>query len=225
MLADRLRLDSLPPAIDGLVAWYTMDLVSGANLIDSAGAHTGTIVGAVQVPGKIGSALQFNGSSNYVDISSVWGEFLTANAPFTLSCWAKHDSTIGQQDIVGIFVFNRGGFRIVSDGAVTYAQIEGVSSRTTGVISPAITIGVFVHYVITFDETGTLRHYKDGALSGSSPGAWVVPSITGRHAKIGAESDDAGVAYRFFDGLIDDVRVYTRALSGVEIADLYSEAL
>src|SRR5436309_3533837 len=58
---------------DGLPsAYWKFDELSGTSAIDSAtNGHTGTVVGAVRVPGKMGGALSFNGVSDYVFASDV----------------------------------------------------------------------------------------------------------------------------------------------------------
>ena len=51
----------------GLVNHYKLDETSGTTAYDSAGTNTGTVTGATFTAGKIGNALSFNGTNNYIN--------------------------------------------------------------------------------------------------------------------------------------------------------------
>ena len=223
MLKDRLFMTRRSGLDSGLVVWYTMDSISGSTLIDSAGTYNGTMQNSpAQVAGKVGSALSFNGVNQFVDISSAWGAFPVSNTDFTLACWAKHNSTVGQQDIIGLFQYSAGGFRLVADGSVMYAQLSNGSGNSLLLMNPSITTGVWSHYLITFEPGVGIKGYINGVPVANLAASWAV--LASGYGKIGAESSAGGTAARFFSGLIDDVRIYNRALSDAEVSDLFSLA-
>ncbi len=80
----------------------------------------------------------------------------------------------------------------------------------------AIPGGQWVHYVGTWDGT-TMRVYWDGVEKGSAGQTCTLPAATGNF--LGKQ----GVASWYFDGLIDQVRLYGRGLTGQEVSDLYNE--
>lgn len=77
---------------DGLVAWYTMDNISGSTLVDEMGNYNGTINGSpTQVSGLIGQALSFDSTGDYVAIGN---GFFSASPGVLISMKIKADSII-----------------------------------------------------------------------------------------------------------------------------------
>jgi hypothetical protein len=84
--------------------------------------------------------------------------------------------------------------------------------------SGVFTNNQWVFIVITREvDSQKIRFYKNGALQSSSCGSWLNPSVSTRRLGIGYEY--AG----YFQGLIDEVRIYNRALTAYEIKALYAE--
>ena len=76
------------------------------------------------------------------------------------------------------------------------------------------------HFVAGQREGTTLRIYIDGTLEGTTtiPAAYNLAGTVQHNAYIGAMTDNRdGSQYKLFSGLIDDVRIYNRALSAAEV--------
>jgi len=81
-----------------------------------------------------------------------------------------------------------------------------------------------VHHVLTVDATGT-KVYVDGALEGEKVQAGLYATIAARFqagkSAIGRHWWSGGTSTRY-TGMVDDVRIYNRALSAAEVTDLYN---
>src|SRR3989338_5105623 len=68
--------------VTGLVSHWKMDETSGTTATDSVGTNTGTVSGATFTAGKIGNALSFNGTTNYVSVPRMNYDEITLSAWF-----------------------------------------------------------------------------------------------------------------------------------------------
>ena len=80
-----------------------------------------------------------------------------------------------------------------------------------------LSANIWNHLVGTYDGT-TLRIYVDGVLAGSTVAVGTIDATT-LDSLIGVHNS---LATNFFNGLLDDVRIYNRALSNDEIKQLYN---
>ena len=208
----------------GLAGYWRFDEGSGTTAGDSTGlAGAGVLVnGPVWTSGRLGQAIAFDGVDDYVQVASI----NNLNAyPLTVAAWFKIAATTGSSGIV-----SKGG---VGDGYAVYLSGGNVCATfyrdTTNRIDdgsgcPLSTAGFAdsqwhqVAYVV--DATGG-RLYIDGVQRASlgwtgTPGApmTTLPVQVGRYA--------SAPAPQFFAGVIDDVRVYGRALSASEAMELYT---
>ena len=157
--------------------------------------------------GRYGGALSFDGVDDYVGLPAL-GTFY--NSGFTLEAWVQKSTTKKDVGILGSWAGD-GPMLWVDHLASRYHLTLGgsLSSYLDSGLSP--TTAQWQHLAATFDGS-TARFYVDGAqvasraVSGSvgSSNAW----------RIGAYGSVVG---GFFDGLIDEIRVYNRALSAAEI--------
>ena len=196
-----------PPA-PGLVAAYAFDETSGTTAADASGnGRTGLVAGATWATGRYGGALSFDGSDDYVGLPAL-GTFY--NSAFTLEAWVQKATTKNDVGIVGSWAGS--GPMLWVDHLATRHHLtlgSSFSSYLDSGVNPSV--GQWQHLAATFDGA-TARYFVDGvqvatrAFSGSvgTSDAW----------RIGAYGSVAG---GFFDGLIDEIRVYDRALSSSEI--------
>jgi hypothetical protein len=208
-----------PIPVSGLVAYYSMDSVSGSTLIDSAAGRNGQITGAAQVPGYRGQALSFNGTSTFVEVDALWSAFPSGSAPFTVSAWLNHASLTGQRDVIDLGLFATGGFRLLLVDSSVYAQLMRVAS-TTSVIAAAPALNAWYQALMEYDGT-TLRLYLNNVLVGTANAAWVRPASG--LVRLGCEVVDGNTNAAFYAGLLDNVRIYNRVLTDVERGHLYAE--
>jgi hypothetical protein len=193
---------------EGLVAHWKFDDGSGSDANDSVGTNHGTLNGdPTWTTGRIGGALSFDGAGDYVSVDPI-----TTLARDTLSvlAWVSVDESAGiwnpvlmQHDLNnnGYYFYianDRPSFYLIDDaGFAQAASLEVLNSNQ------------WYHVAVTNDGSD-LKLYVDGKLkaSGSSAG------MTGVNydAYIGCEP----VSLLYFNGLIDDVRIYNRAVSESE---------
>lgn len=203
--------DSVPYSLEAL---YTFDEGTGAVAIDSSGnAHNGTINGATWAEGRKASALSFDGINDYVNIP--YNAALTPDN-FTVALWEKPN----EQKLSGIFRSAggngyTGGFAFIqySSGAIVFRWGNGSDFNGSLLVSGASL--EWRHIVATYDGV-TMRLYVNGALVGTDSS--VSFSYNGTNSTVIGRSDGVGS----FNGLIDDVRIYSQALSAEEVRDLYN---
>jgi len=189
-----------------LVAWWRLDETSGQTAHDATvHGNDGTLKGDPSwVDGMIGGALQFDGDDDYVDIGSIG---VGGMDPRTLTGWVKADST-NMANWTGVFGFTPDGstdgtyFDIEVDAGNYVVHVGGWDS----VFGPVDL--QWHHFAVTYDGAGG-KWYLDGQFVDSLDGA--VGTID--HVRIGGRPSNNN----HFPGLIDDVRVYNKALTDAEI--------
>ena len=198
-----------PPA-PALVAAYAFDEGTGGVAIDASGnGHFGTISGATWANGRYGGALSFDGSGASVLLGSL-GTFY--NSGFTLEAWVQKASAARNDvAVVGSWTGSGGPMLWVDHLATRYHLTlgGGLSSYLDSGHNPVA--GQWQHLAATFDGT-TARFYIDGSEVASRTASGGIGSSD--VWRVGAYGSSPG---GFFDGLIDEVRVYDRALSASEV--------
>ncbi|MEN6536532.1 MAG: Ig-like domain-containing protein, partial [Bryobacteraceae bacterium] len=187
------------PGDSAAVAFYSFNAGSGETLSDDSGnGHTGTISKATWTTGKYGSALLFRGRA-FVRIGD-----LDSSPEFTVSAWVNPSSLSGCHSVaMKTFTY---GFEIC-DGSV----LAGVGNGGTwsGIAKASATVNTWQHITQTYDGS-TVRLYMNGTLVASAAGAL---TNSDQDLRIGAWTDTS----EFFKGVIDEVRIYSRALTAEEI--------
>ena len=183
----------------------------------SGNGNDGTLMGAPNwVDGKFGDALEFSGSSTYVNCGNA--EALNVNV-FSVSFWYNFPSTQSWNHMIsrGQHVAS-GTPGSVNWGVMMYSAEQRILFETyndtgwTAVITDTTT-GQWHHVVATFDGS-TMQLYHDGQLAGTSGGGILLdPS---RPFVIGGRSD-AGSVGGIFNGSIDDVGYFSVVLSPEDI--------
>jgi len=170
--------------------------------------------GTQPVAGKIGQALNFNGIDSFAALGT--GASLDIDNNITLSAWIKTADNIshyvlanrtGEQGYA-LLIYN--GIASLQTGATNWSGLPGTSN---------VQDGRWHHLLGTYDTNIGGKIYVDGVLEGSSSVTGQLTTAAGIQTYIG---NGLGVANPFFNGSIDDVRVYNRALTGDEIKRLYN---
>ncbi len=205
------------PAPSGLVAAYAFNEASGTSVVDTSGNNlTGTITGATRVPGgKFGGGLSFNGTSNLVTVNSAAPLNLTTG--MTLEAWVN-PTTLGTA-WRNVLIKERTNGEIYNlyantdtAGPVIYTALASApnspTSTSTGV---RLTANTWAHLAATYDGAA-LRLYVNGTQVATRAQSGGLVTSTGA-LRIGGNS----IWGEYFAGLIDDVRIYNRALTAAEI--------
>ena len=200
---------------NGLVGYWSFDGkdMAGNTAYDRSGnSNNGTLTnGPTRAIGKIGQGLSFDGTA-YVAVNA--NSLPADNVAKTISYWIKFPSAPTSAAVV--FQMDNGNNGTYS-GFHNLTGCSGVSMGTWKWGGPFLVCtaipatNTWHHYVYTYD-TSTHRLYLNGNLITTGGGA--TQSTTPNEAYI-------NTAGEHFSGLIDDVRVYNRALSGDEIKRLY----
>jgi hypothetical protein len=214
-------LISVPTAFaePNLVSHWKFDEGSGTTVYDSADSHDGTLVnGPVWTTGQIDGALSFDGADDYVDLGNSSG--LKPPLPVTISAWIKLNTygcplSLDQPDY-GIFCYAD----IVSAFRAFYCDGGGVGSshRRGKTGTTVLAAGRWYHVAAVIRDQTDMNIYVDGADDGGTySGTGGDLAYSSGNSYIGRYSS------QYFNGIIDDVRVYNRALTAEEIGQIYQE--
>ena len=206
------------PARNGLVAFWTGD----GHAKDSLGKHHGTIQGNVKYTtsrnGKANGAFSFNGKKGSVKILDK--PELDTDFAFTLSAWVNLRAYEDSNGVRGPIVskWSDYGLSFVRDGrAVFFVSENFAQKKYESLLSKAvIPKNAWTHLAGTFDR-GTVKLYINGRLEVSR-----VSTKVKRLDPAENKNDDVLIGAQYntnaFNGALDDVGIWNRALSDVEMA-------
>jgi len=207
-IIETVETTSSMPA-DGLVAHWRFDDGSGGTALDSIGTNDGTLHGdASWMVGRIGGALSLDGSGDYVSAASV--ETLEGDT-VTVAAWVRVTGLTGTWNPVLI------QHDLTSDGYYfyVYGDRPTFSVRTLGTNAAATGSETVAwdewHHLTGTNDGSTVRLYVNGRIKGSAPST----GMYGADYDLYVGYDYSSEAY--FSGLVDDVRIYERALAEYEI--------
>ena len=176
------------------------------------------------------NVLRLNGVNEYVSVPHT--KSLVVSEQLTLECWAKLDRVTPSEDNSMISKYDEAGdtgreylFQFPTDKRITFRVSSAGSSATLRTLRAdnAISDGnLWHHYVATF-ASGTMKMYVDGSeISATASGATVtsIKQDGTANVVVGCISTSS-TPRRFFNGLIDEAKVYNRALSADEINKNY----
>ena len=204
------------------VALYTMDYDAS----EASGYYDGTPTNVeFGVGGKINYGARFNGSSSYIDVSS----FSFGSDNLSISLWIKPSST--QNAYANIIDFNQtyiskaGVFAIQQDASNTNQYQVWQSNGSSYNISNSVTLtaDTWNHLVYTLQSNGNYALYLNGTSSTTGSNLTASTSGVTETLNIGRWYNNGGSAGRYFNGDIDQVRIFSKALNQTEISTLYAE--
>jgi hypothetical protein len=218
-------------------AW-PFDEGSGTTAYDKSGNNNDVTLynGPTWVSGKFGNALSFDGVNDYVE-RSYDPDFTPGINTWTVSAWIKDSTGTSVRTIVSWYRCGANPSCGSADTAIYELYINSNNYavwyvRDDNGNSVVLTSSFSVadnswHYLVgTFDPANDLRKlYVDGVivaistspLTSLSAGTVSIPLEIGRHFITGW-----GSPTNYFNGLIDEVHIYARALNDAEISDLYN---
>ena len=225
------------PTVTGPLAHWKLDDGTGTTAVDSEGGHDGTLTnGPTWVAGQIGDALSFDGSDDYVDLTSdtELDDVFVGGA--TVMAWI-YPTSWGENGYGRIFDKSSSAsstgdgwalrLNVDNGGVINFGQ--GFSSGRGWWRPPngSISLNAWQHLAIVYDADSTANDpdiYLDG----------VALPVTRIDSPSGSIRSDAAINLRLgnfaggtshtFEGTIDDARIYDRMLSAAEIAELATPA-
>jgi len=206
----------------GLVGYWKMDETSG-DAADSSGNVT-TLTNNSTTPytgAKFGNGAELDGSTDYFEAAD--NATLSVTGDLTLSAWINNDDTTGSQNIVGKWDGTNNSYLLALEGDELRMYIGSASNHQT-TSSANLSSNTFTHVAGVYNaSTQTVKLYVNGVEQTSTTTGGTIPSSIGDDAGefvIGADDSPAN----YFDGHIDEARVYNRALDPSEVKALYEFA-
>jgi hypothetical protein len=196
----------------GLVGWWKFDEGTGTTTADSSGNNnTGTLNNdPTWTTGKYGNAISFDGTNDYIYLAS---DTVSTNT-ITVCAW-MYPKVLNQWRMI---IGNARFFFGVSNANNSLALFSD-SSKYNAVASAnnSISLNIWQHICGVRLSDGSTSLYINGTQSGTSGNSGI--PVIGFGLAIGAA--DVFGDYTF-NGLIDEVRIYNRALAASEVLELYN---
>lgn len=207
-----------------LVAYWNMDENDkfGVTFYDKSGFnnHATSTAGVITGIGKLRQAVDFNGTSDRMEVlDDSTLDFGTG--PLTMSAWIYMDDAVLTQhasimekgddtEVSGEWVF-----QVLNNAASNYINFRSNGINSFIGVTP-VTKGAW-HHVAAVKVGTTMYGYVDGALDGSGSNTDTLTNT--ETLRIGWRSN----AYNgYFNGRIDELKIWKRAFSAAEIRDLYN---
>jgi hypothetical protein len=200
---------------NGLVAYYPFNgTANDASGNANNGIVNGTAAYETNSTGQI--ALQFNGTNNYVSLAELP---TSGSGSFTIFAWVNDSIPGTRQTIVSY-----GEGSQVSDSALYIYLTDNNMLRfdladSPGPTSPIIINNGYWYHVGVVNNNGNVQLYVNGVAEGSSVS--MNPNIVSGFQYIGVDGGPNGIG-DYFNGTINKVRIWNRALSASEIQQLYA---
>ena len=206
------RITAAPPPAD-LVGWWTFDEPADAPVAFDASGHRlgGELIGVARVPGIVGGAIECAGGVVVVPDDPR----LSVPEAITIDCWVKADVPGQHNRWIVNRVFGGGentGYRLgVLEGKPCFEVPQTAWSHHL-VAPESLPLGRWVHLAGTFDGQ-TMRLFVDGAEVASLPRPG---PINRSHFDLMIGGFAPG-SQANFQGLVDEVRLFSRALTAEEV--------
>ncbi len=202
----------------GLAAYWKFDDGSGTIAMDSSGnGNTGILHGATWTnSGRVNGALHFNGINSWVEVPDSDSVDLSKN--FTVACWIYPDVHAGNYNMLvskhqPYINSDHSWYWGIKNDVSTFVNWGNPEIRGT----QDIPLNSWTHVAITYiDATMSFCFYNNGQLDRQMDADLSIRN-TDKMLVIGSENGSTN----FYDGLIDDVRIYNRALTSNEVLELY----
>ena len=217
-------VDTLDILGDGsCIALYPLD----GNANDLSGNYSGTPTNVSYGVGEFDLAGVFNGSSSY--ISGLNNVIPTTNTDCSFSCWfnmassfsSNYKSILGGQGTDSLRVSLRyassGNYKIeVARGK------EGVLYYNDTFLTTPISLSTWYNLVVTYNHSNnTANVYLNNNLIDSVILSITLPHFINTNLLLGTYRNDVG--FSFWNGSIDQVRIFNKALNSTEVTTLYNE--
>src|SRR5436309_1021322 len=209
-----LRVQFVPPPSPLVLAYDMETLTPDGRMQDRSGiGNHGTINGTLDVAGKVGRAREFDGIDDYIEVPD--SSSLHPTGAITIAAWVylEADHTGGAPTMIrkqGSFLLELGDAGTNRPAFVLWWS-DGTRTRLDG---PPIPKFEWHHVAATYDGT-TMRMYIDGTVVSSLAVSKTI-AISSDPLRMGRWASE------WFAGILDEFRLYSRALSVDEVAALTS---
>ena len=212
---------ALPPLGPPALAHWRLDETTGHVAADSMGSNHGRVFGAAYwTVGQLLSALEFDGTNDYVEVPNA--SIFQVTSALSVTAWVKADSWPTGHRVAVVLRKGEGNPNnwqfSIRDGRLSLMLDVGDESGILG--DTTLGTGRWYHVAATWDGT-TVKLYRDGLIDNGSGDVRAAPIGTDdRNLYLGGRGGTDKL-----DGVLDDVRFYDRALSAAEIRVIYDEGV
>ena len=194
------------------IATYQLD----GNANDLSGNYSGTPTNVSYGVGEFDLAGVFNGSSSEVSIDSVASQISSSNTPFTISVWVKAAAIGSTMAAYEIGDWSTGTVRVtIAPNGIINLSIKPGGAIDWGIASSSpLVAGVWTNITATYNGSYA-NLYINGVFDGTASGSKLMNTLI---ANIGSSQSTF-----FFNGSIDQFRIFNTALTPLEVEALYTE--
>jgi hypothetical protein len=227
----------------GLIGHWKFDEPSGTTATDSSGnnyhaqlfnAGTGA---ASWVDGKVNGGIQLDGTNDYLAIQTLNYTQAGQIPAVTVVAWVKTSAT-SQSFVISYDRSTNWRFTVGGDnnsGKLFFASTDSSQVTADNYSNSVVNDGAWHLVAATYDSVTSLKKfYLDGSPNGSASVHGNMPLGSGAYTRFGTiGTNNEDIAYNtlqegsrgnFFQGTLDEIRLYDRALTDADVAYLYSQA-
>lgn len=210
----------MPAAAAGTADYWTFDENNGTAASDSVGSSSGTITGASWVEGKYGSALNFSSSGQYVFVPSSSG--ISAGSSISVDAWINPDNlTATYHTILRIGSAPTHWFLWRNNGNFYWYYYNGTNAKNK-YCAYALPTGTWTHVAVTQDYSAKrITFFVNGVQLCTSTYTEDAVPPSNEYAYLGAYTSSS----YYFNGAIDNLRIYSSTLSASDAASLANEGM
>lgn len=193
-----------PPVVtNGLIAYYTFDDQTANDWTGNWNGINQGCEASIDIPNSNGYSMSFNGSSNFINVP---GELTTGFSQISISVWIK--TSVSNDNII-CNKYSHGNAGIWID----YNKIYCYESFSSSIDYSTLLLDNEWHLLVcTISPNGDKKYYVDSILTDS----FTLANVFGSgNFKIGNRSNN------YFNGKMDNFRVYNRAISASEVQEIY----
>jgi len=178
------------------------------------------------VEGKYSCGIDFDGSDDYVSVTSTAGSSLDITGAITLSAWVKNDDALiaSTEYIVGKWSSSDRAYQLwrLSDETYQFGTDRDGDGSPQAVTASAVHADTNWHHVVgVFVPSTSAKIYVNGVLEGTDE-ASIPATIHSSPTDLTIGIYSGGLSSGF-DGTIDDIRIYNYALTQQQINNVYNE--
>ena len=224
------------------VSWWSADEVAGDKAFDKIGSNHGTMLGGLTtVPGQVGNAFNFDGLDDGIEVPDSPSLDITGN--FTIEAWILPSELDGANAILNKIEVpgtpadpsgRRGAYEFVLIDnrlqATVYDNLNRLPNGDQQSMSRfsefgAVALGSWQHVAVVYDGTDSntaTKLYLNGLQIDTTTSRSGFSSIRDVDApvRIGHFVED-NVMQQFFQGLVDEIKIYDEALTADQIQSLF----
>ena len=210
-----------PPAWENYALRWTLDNTANEINAWNNGTATDVTYSASRIEGQYSG--DFDGNSSGIELASCTD--LEDYTNYSLSAWIRAAGPGSYRAILYQQIEADSGAMVIfgmhDNESVRYLVINDAGAAIFSDVTTAKFDDDKWHHVVITDANGTVKAYVDGSIDSGLSGSYTRVALSSDLTTIGYASYD-NTPRHYWDGHLDDVRIYTTALSAAEVRSLYN---